>query len=98
MMKFGFDFSLFSSPTQAYGCVTGYVEMPGPPMPGAMIALLDEGATGDRLALKVDSVLPPQEGAVATLMLEDHLAEGRASAETLARRLEAEGQYFVDVY
>lgn len=98
MMTYKFDFSLFCSPTQSYGCVTGYVETPSPAAPGAMIDLLDESAAGAGLALRIESILPPGEDYIATLMLEDHLAEGRLSAEALAGRLEAQGRYFVDVY
>ncbi|WNH47954.1 hypothetical protein PDM28_14905 [Stenotrophomonas aracearum] len=97
-MKYRFDFSLFYSPTQAYGCVTGYIETPGSATPGTLIALLEESEAGAGLALRVNSVLPPKVDSFATLMLEDHLAEGRISAETLARRLEVQGRYFVDVY
>lgn len=98
MMKFRFDFSLFYSPTQSYGCVTGYVEMPFRPQPGDVLPLLEEDADGGGLVLRVDSVREGGDGDPGTLMLEDHLVDGLASAVALARKLENEGQYYVDVY
>lgn len=97
-MKFRFDFSLFYSPTQPYGCITGYVEIPFQSLPGDVLSLLDGGEMGEGLTLKIESVLEAGEDYPATLMLEDHVVDGHASAHALAHRLETERQFFVDVY
>lgn len=97
-MRFRFDFSLFQSPTEPYGCVTGFVELSFQSQSGAPILLLAEDAGSGRLVLRVESVLEQEDGDSITLMLENHLVDGLAAAEALARRLEGEGQYFVDVY
>ncbi|MFL9584482.1 hypothetical protein [Stenotrophomonas sp. AB1(2024)] len=97
-MKFRFDFSLFYSPTEPYGCVTGYVEIPFQSRPGDVLSLLDEGGMGESLVLKIDSVLEAGDDYSGTLMLEDHVVAGHSSAQALAHRLETEGQFFVDVY
>lgn len=97
-MNFRIDFSLFYSPTQPYGCVTGYVEIPVQSRPGDVLSLLDGGDAGESLMLKIESVLEAGDDYPATLMLEDHVVAGHASAQALAHRLETERQFFVDVY
>jgi len=98
MMKFRFDFSLFYSPTQPYGCVTGYLEMPSAPALGELVQMMGEGGDGFQLALRVDGVLEADPDQPRTLMLEDHVANGFAEAELLARCLEKLHKFFVDVY
>ncbi|WP_447786430.1 hypothetical protein [Stenotrophomonas bentonitica] len=97
-MKFRLDFSLFYSPTQPYGCVTGYLEMPSNPALGQLVQMMGEGEDGVQLALRVDAVLEADTDQPRTLMLEDHVADGFAEAEVLACHLERTHKFFVDVY
>jgi hypothetical protein len=98
MMKFRFDFSLFYSPTQPYGCVTGYLERPSAPALGELVQMFGEGEDGVQLALRVDAVLEADPDQSRTLMLEDHVTDGFAEAEVLACHLERTHKFFVDVY
>lgn len=97
-MKFRIDFSLFYSPTQPYGNVTGYIEAPSHAQAGDVIPLLGGGAVEEHLALRVDSTLKSGDDHIVTLMLEDHVVDGHSNAQALARRLEADDRFFVYAY
>jgi len=97
MMRFTFDFPLFYSPTQPYGCVTGYLELSSRPELGQIIRLTGETEEAGALALKVNAILNAGSDLPEILMLDDHLVDGLAEAELLARYLEKRG-FFVDVF
>jgi hypothetical protein len=98
MMKFKFDFSLYYSPTQPYACVTGHLEMPSQPELEGVVQLVGETEEAGALALKVNAVLSAGPDRPPILMLDDHVADSLAEAELLARYLEKEHKFFVDVY
>jgi len=92
-MKYPIDFSIFDSPTHAYGNVTGELEFPDIPQPGTEVRLLDD------LALKVNSVSFIQgiEGHFL-VCLEDVVCLSRPAAEHTGKRLESELGLFCVAY
>jgi hypothetical protein len=92
-MKYPIDFSIFDSPTHAYGNVTGDLEFSEIPQPGAEISLLDN------LTLKVSSVSRVQgmDGHFL-LSLEDVVCLSREAAARLRQRLESELGLFCIAY
>ena len=97
-MKFRFDFSLFFSPTEPYGCVTGEIDLPSRPQPDDWVQLLEECKAGGALRLRVNSLLNTLDNCPETLMLEDLVVDGVAAAEMLGHRLRSERDFYVDVY
>lgn len=95
-MKFRFDFSLFFSPTEPYGCVTGEIDIPSRPQSDDWVQLLEECKAGGALRLRVNS--PTLDNCTETLMLEDLVVDGVAAAEMLGHRLRSERDFYVYVY
>lgn len=98
MMRFKFDFPLFYSPTQPYGCVSGCLELSSRPELGQLIRLADETEEAGALALKVNAILDAGSDLPEILMLDDHLVDGLAEAKLLAHYLEGKRGFFVDVF
>ena len=92
-MKYPIDFSIFDSPTHAYGNVTGDLEFSDIPQPGAEVRLLDN------LTLKVNSVSRVQ-GIDGNFLvsLEDVVCLSRPAAEHTGQRLESELGLFCVAY
>lgn len=92
-MKYPIDFSIFDSPTHAYGNVTGDLEFSDIPQPGAEVRLLGN------LTLKVNSVSCVQgiEG-LFLISLEDVVCLSRLAAENIGQRLESELGLFCVAY
>jgi hypothetical protein len=92
-MRYSIDFSIFDSPTSAYGNVTGEVEFKDVPRTGERINVLDD------LVLKIATLSP-------VLRLDGHLVVGledivlpsKIAARNLATRLEAEAGLFCIAY
>lgn len=104
-MEIKIDFSIFDSPTSAYGSVSGSVELPNRPVVGETIALLasleELRAVCVPLKLKVTSIEaydPASTSDEPVYMLEDVFVPSRVSAEELSRSLSRNGGLFVDVY
>jgi len=92
-MKCPIDFSIFDSPTHAYGNVTGELEFSDVPQPGMELRLLDN------LALKVTSVLSvPSIKGHFLIGLEDVVCFSQPEAESTGKRLENELGLFCVVY
>jgi hypothetical protein len=97
-MRFKLDFPLLYSPTQPYGCVTGYLEFSFRAELGQLIWLTGETEEVGALALKVNAILDAGSELAEILMLDDHLVDGLPEAELLARCLEEKRRFFVDVF
>lgn len=92
-MKYPIDFSIFDSPTHAYGNVTGELEFSAVPQPGAEVRLLDN------LALKVTSVSHIQSIEGHFLVgLEDVVCSSQPTAQHIGKRLENELGLFCVAY
>jgi hypothetical protein len=92
-MKYPIDFSIFDSPTHAYGNVTGDLEFSDIPQPGAEVRLLDN------LTLKVNSVSCVQGiDGLSLISLEDVVCLSRLAAENTGQRLERELGLFCVAY
>ena len=93
------DFSLYSSPTTAYGNVVGEIDIDESIQKGDEIPLLATGAyewfSGK---LKVRSVHPSDEPGRLLIELEDVVAPTKADAAILAKRLQVEAGLFFDAY
>ena len=101
-MRIDIDFSIFDSPTTAFGNVTGSVEVPSPPSVGDVVDLCADGKhlapRGDFSGkLKVISVVPVDDSGALLYGLEDVVVASRGQAKDLANRLETElGLFCVD--
>jgi hypothetical protein len=92
-MKYLIDFSIFDSPTHAYGNVTGELEFSYIPQLGEEVGLLDN------LALKVTSVSCVHGVEEKFLIgLEDIVYLSQPMAEHIGKRLESELGLFCVVY
>ena len=92
-MKYPIDFSIFDSPTHAYGNVTGDLEFADIPQPGAEVRLWDN------LTLKVNSVSCVQGiDGLFLISLEDVVCLSRLAAENIGQRLESELGLFCVAY
>lgn len=101
------DFSIFASPTQAYGNVTGKLDLPALPRVGSRLSLMPlPGATppmpsfpGVRTELRVEAVIPmdsPDMGVVVSL--ETLVLENRMQAREAARYFERAFGFFAWAY
>jgi len=92
------NFSLYSSPTTAYGNVVGEIEVDELIQKGDDVAICvvepDEWFLGK---LKVQSVHPSSEPDRLLIELEDVVAPTKVDAAALARKLGGAG-LFVDIY
>jgi hypothetical protein len=94
------DFSLFRSPTRAYGNVTGDISVPDSIVVGDEVLILESRA-GDWFSgkLRITSMgrLPGDSGKVV-VGLEDVVAPSQEMARGLVARLEKEVGLFFDEY
>lgn len=98
-MRFHVDMSLYSSPTEPYGNVTGFVELDSLPSVGEMFQLIGNSKTGSALSLRIEAVSDAGEGeASGSIALEDYVVEGHELAERLGERLDKETKFHVYVY
>ncbi|GJG98247.1 hypothetical protein [Cupriavidus pauculus] len=98
-MKIDIDFSIFYSPTTAYGSVTGSIDVQSCPNVGDVVDLLSgRNFFADLLGkLKVISMTQVDESGDFIYGLEDVLVTSHMEAQELAEKLEAElGLFFVD--
>lgn len=92
-MRYSIDFSIFSSPTEAYGNVKGEIEFPSTPALGQVVELVD----GKRL--RITSLCTEMEGWVGSVVgLDDIVFDSKADAREFAIRLEKELDLFVVPY
>lgn len=92
-MKYSIDFSLFASPTRAFGNVTGEMEFPSPPVLGQFVELVDGKRT------KITTLVSDFEGWVGTVVgLDDVVLESEEDARVFAKRLESVLDLFVVPY
>ena len=97
-MKFHVDMSLYSSPSEPYGNVTGYVELASIPCVGELLQLIERSETGSALRLRIETVSDAGEEDSGWIALEDYVVEGRELAERLGERLDKETNFHVYVY
>ncbi|GAB7126062.1 hypothetical protein JCM19000A_05690 [Silvimonas sp. JCM 19000] len=102
-MKIYLDFTLYHSPTSAYGNVTGFIDLLALPQVNDDIVLLN--TLGDeylpfRGSLKVTSTGPAAAGlgADASVILEDVVLSSTSAAESLSTLLENEAGLSCDSY
>lgn len=93
-MQIDIDFSIFDSPTTAFGNVTGCVEVPSPPNVGDVVDLCADGqplkpVLGFAGKLKVISVAQVDDSGDRLYGLEDVVVGSRMEAQELAKQLEA---------
>jgi len=98
-MQIDIDFSIFDSPTTAYGNVTGSVDVPSPPSVGDVVDLCADGKHLESLGgfsgkLKVISVAQVEDSSELLYGLEDVVVASRGEAQELAKRLETELDLF----
>lgn len=92
-MKYAIDFSIFSSPTEAFGNATGELDFPSPPVIGQVVELVAG------ISVKIKTISSNLEGWTGTsLGLDDIVLEPNESAHELAKRLEVEMGLFVVPY
>ena len=96
-MNVTIDFSLFSSPTKAYGTVTGNINVPDAVRVGDVVAVLVP-REGDWFSGKLRVVSEAQHDQRIVLGLEDLVASSPEEAVHLATRFENEAGLFCDVY
>jgi hypothetical protein len=103
-MKINIDFSIFYSPSGAFGNVTGQVELPAPPEIGDVIVLfkdhISEFAPEFSGSLRVESIVPVHSEIVDTEIfdLEFVVLNSYEKAKKLADRLETECGLFCPEY
>jgi len=91
--------SLYSSPTEPYGNVTGFVELDSLPSVGQMFQLIGSSEAGSALSLRIEAVRDAgEEEASGSIALEDYVVEGPELAERLGERLDKETRFHVYVY
>lgn len=91
-MKYEIDFSIFASPTNAYGNVTGEIDMPVPPVIGQEVVL-------DQRKYKIISLSTGlADGANDAVGLEPVVLSSKIEAKVLAERLESALGLFCVVY
>lgn len=90
-MKYDIDFSIFESPTRAYGNVTGELELDSLPPVGTIVEVLQ-----GKLALRVQLINDVNGRPV--IMFDDVVAESPQLAALLAERLEREEGLFCPGY
>ncbi len=94
------DFSIFCSPTKAYGNVTGRINVSDSVGVGDQVVVLESASVqGFSGCLRVLSILQP-EGVAAnlTLSLDDVVLDSVEAANTLIQQLESEVGLFFDPY
>ena len=97
------DFTIFSSPTSAYGNVSGVIKMAAVPSVGTSVILLHSVPenfrpfTGALKATSIDEAATDLD-IVASLLLEDIVLSTQSAAEELASLLERECSLFCDPY
>jgi len=101
-MQIDIDFSIFDSPTTAFGNVTGSVDVLSPLSVGDVIDLCVDGKHMGHLGdfsgkLKVISVVQVGDSGAQLYGLEDVVVASLGEAQELAKRLEVElGLFCVD--
>lgn len=96
-MLINIDFSIFYSPTKAYGSVTGKIDVPASTKVGDKILVLRGGsATTFDGWLRVTSISPMTVGQLV-MGLDDLVVSSMNDANTLSRELTSAG-LFVDPY
>jgi hypothetical protein len=94
-MKIKFDFSLFTSPSAAYGHVEGEIAVEDIPRVGAEIDLLPHGQEPLLAGLhrmRVERIIPPDPTRdLAIAMLSDVVTEGSDQARRICSILEEQG-------
>lgn len=102
IMQIDIDFSIFDSPSTAYGNVTGSVEVQSPPSVGDVVDLCAAGhplksVGGFSGKLKVISVTQVDDSGDLLYGLEDVVVTSRVEAQELGKQLETElGLFCVD--
>lgn len=89
-MNYNIDFSIFASPTDAYGNVTGEIDLPRPPEVGQPITLLDG------VEQQIDHLIPLGDDILVGL--NDVVFGSRQEAERFGSRLETILGLFCVVY
>lgn len=90
-MKYDIDFSIFESPTRAYGNVTGELELESLPPVGTVVEILQ-----GTLALRVQLI--NEVNGRPVIMFDDVVAESPEHAASLAERLERDEGLFCPGY
>ena len=90
MLKYSIDFSVFASPTEAYGNVTGELDFARVPETGDKLRLFDD------LELAIVSLIPHQD--TFPVGLDDIVFGSRREAQLCGRRLEELLDLFCVVY
>lgn len=90
-MRYDIDFSIFESPNDPYGNVTGELELESLPLVGAIVRILD-----GTLELRVQFINVVNGRSVVGF--DDVLAESPRHAALLAERLEREEGLFCPKY
>jgi len=92
-------FSLYSSPTEAYGSVSGDLDLEPPFVVGTHVTVLrpkeQDWLSG---SLTVESVTHEVNLEKTMIGLEDVIAQSPEDASRLARRFETEAGLFCDIY
>lgn len=92
-MKYAVDFSIFVSPTEAFGNATGELDFSSPPVIGHIVELVDGKSA------KIRTISSNVEGWVGTTLgLDDIVLEPNEKAHEFAKRLEDELNFFVVPY
>ena len=101
-MQIDIDFSIFDSPTTAFGNVSGSVDVAWPPSVGDVIDLCADGKHVGHLGdfsgkLKVISMVQVDDSGRLLYGLEDVVVASLGEAQELAKRLEGDlGLFCVD--
>jgi hypothetical protein len=90
-MKYDIDFSIFESPTRAYGNVTGELELESLPSVGTIVEILQ-----GTLVLRVQLI--NEVNGRPVIIFDDVVAESPKYAALLAERLERDAGLFCPGY
>lgn len=91
-MNYPIDFSIFDSPTHAYGNVTGEINLPTQPV-------VDQEIVLDKTKRKIISLTTSLTNSARTIVgLDDIVVSSKREAELLANRLETELGLFCIAY
>ena len=101
-MRIDIDFSIFDSPTTAFGNVTGSIDVATPPGIGDVVDLCADGKRVEPIGdfsgkLKVISAVQVDDSGARLYGLEDVVVTSLGEAQELVKRLEGElGLFCVD--
>lgn len=90
-MRYEIDFSIFESPNDPYGNVTGEVELESPPLIGTIVPLLNGTLN---LRVQFINILPERP----VIVLDDIVTESPQQAALLAEQLERDEGLFCPKY